>query len=76
MDQLLTKKDVAQRLGIHVNTLDRIRNSDDTFPAPLRFGPRTQRWRPADVQRWVDGQAPEEPAPSPRAKSAADHLGL
>ena len=56
--QLLTVRDVADRLKIHVRTVWRFAALADMgqcdFPRPLRLAPKTLRWRLADVLAYLD----------------------
>lgn len=52
--ELLTKKQVAQALKIHIDTLRRW-VKDGRFPPPAVIGGRP-RWRPEDVTRFVERQ--------------------
>ena len=55
--KLLTVKDLAVMLGVHERTCWRLaamaeaRQGD--FPRPLRIGPKTIRWRLADVEAYL-----------------------
>lgn len=55
--KLLTVKDLADLLGIHERTCWRLAAMDEAgqpeFPKPLRIGPKTVRWRPADVEAYL-----------------------
>ena len=56
--QLLTVRDVADRLKIHTGTVWRFAALADMgqcdFPRPLRLAPKTIRWRLADVLAYLD----------------------
>jgi len=52
-DPLLTVRDVAHLLNVSPRTVWRLVSTGD-LPRPIRLGPRTCRWRPADVARLVD----------------------
>jgi predicted DNA-binding transcriptional regulator AlpA len=55
--QLLTVKELAQILGIHERSVWRLSALADagqgTFPKALRLGPKTIRWRMADVEAYL-----------------------
>ena len=50
--QLLTIKEVAQRLAVSVDTIRRLAEARK-FPQPVRVG-RSVRWRMADVEAYLD----------------------
>ncbi len=55
--RLLTVKDLAASLGMHERSVWRLaaqaEAGRDNFPRPLRIGPKTVRWRPADVEAYL-----------------------
>ena len=55
--KLLTVKDLADLLGIHERTCWRLAAMAEAgqggFPRPLRIGPKTVRWRVADVDSYL-----------------------
>ncbi|MBE3123873.1 MAG: helix-turn-helix domain-containing protein [Planctomycetes bacterium] len=55
--KLLTVKDLAVLLGIHERTCWRLaamaEDGHGAFPKALRIGPKTVRWRPADVEAYL-----------------------
>jgi predicted DNA-binding transcriptional regulator AlpA len=55
--KLLTVKDLAATLGIHQRTCWRLAAMAEAghgdFPRPLRIGPKTVRWRAADVEAYL-----------------------
>jgi predicted DNA-binding transcriptional regulator AlpA len=55
--RLLTVKELAAMLGIHERTCWRLAAMAETghgdFPRPLRIGPKTIRWRLADVEAFL-----------------------
>ena len=53
---LMSTEDVAQRLSISVKTLWRMRTAGE-FPAPLTIGRRLKRWRPEDVEAYIEARA-------------------
>jgi predicted DNA-binding transcriptional regulator AlpA len=56
--KLLTVKDLATMLGIHQRTCWRLTAMAEAdrsdFPRPLRIGPKTIRWRLADVEKYLE----------------------
>ena len=56
--QLLTVRDVANRLRIHAGTVWRFvalaEAGHSDFPRPLRLAPKTVRWRLSDVLAYLD----------------------
>lgn len=78
MQALLNKRQVAEVLGVHPNTVDRMRR-ESGFPAPIRFpGSSAVRWRPEDLESWLAASTENvTPIAGPRRgrrKSAAEHL--
>ena len=55
--KLLTVKDLADMLGVHERTCWRLAAMAEAgqgdFPRPLRIGPKTVRWRVADVDSYL-----------------------
>jgi predicted DNA-binding transcriptional regulator AlpA len=55
--ELLTVKELAAALGIHERTCWRLaaiaEAGQGDFPRPLRIGPKTARWRLADVEAYL-----------------------
>jgi hypothetical protein len=52
-DELLTRQQVADRLGVHVNTVGR--QIAAGLPT-VKFSPGTTRLRWSDVLRWIEAQ--------------------
>ena len=59
--ELLTVRDVARLLKIYPATIWRMaafaEAGHGNFPRPLRLGPKTVRWRAADVDRYLSALA-------------------
>lgn len=59
--QLLTVKEVAKILGIHHRSVWRLagltESGNGNFPRPLRIGPKTIRWRLADIEAYLTALA-------------------
>lgn len=57
--QLITVKALAALLHVHERTCWRLATEAEagrgTFPAPLKIGPKTIRWRLSDVQAYIAG---------------------
>ena len=55
--QLLDIREVAELLRVHPRTLWRLAAQAEAgqseFPRPLRIGPKTVRWRLADLQAYL-----------------------
>ena len=55
--RLLTVKDLAALLAVHERTCWRLAAMAEAgqggFPRPLRIGPKTVRWRLADVETYL-----------------------
>ena len=62
--QLVTVRDVARTLKIHVRSVWRMTGlaeaGQGSFPRPLRLGPKTVRWRLRDVEDYLTGLAGED----------------
>ena len=50
--ELVSKKQVANMLGVHEATLDRWRR-EGRFPIGLVLSPQCVRWRLPDVEAWL-----------------------
>ena len=52
--KLVNVRELAEMLGVHARTVWRLtaraEAGENTFPKPLRIGPKTVRWRMADVE--------------------------
>lgn len=58
--RLLTTEEVAEQLGLSVKTLYQWHSQKPhpKGPVPIKVG-KYLRWRPADVEAWIDAQAPD-----------------
>ena len=54
---MLKPTEVADRLGVTRGTVYKILNTDPTFPRPIYVTPKSPRWRPADVDTWIERKA-------------------
>lgn len=52
---LLTVKDVSELLQVQERTVIRWVKNKEGFPAPIMLTPKTMRWRPEDLNKWIDG---------------------
>ena len=61
--KLLTVKELAVRLAVHERTCWRLAALAEAgqggFPKPLRIGPKTARWRAADIDAYLAALATE-----------------
>ena len=55
IEPLMTADAVAAALGLSKQTLRRAWHSS-LFPAPIRVGRRSLRWRVADIEQWISDQ--------------------
>ena len=51
--QLLTMRDLCERLRLGRTTIYGVMRSDPTFPEPFRVVGNSLRWDAADLARWV-----------------------
>ncbi len=58
-DRLLRLRDVTERTGLGSSTIYRYINAG-TFPAPVKIGGVTARWRESAVEAWMDGLTPKD----------------
>lgn len=65
MDKLLTCEDLGEQIGFAPRTIKNMWHSAPWRlpPAVVLPGSRTPKWRPGDVQAWVDAHAqqPQQP---------------
>ena len=52
---------VAERLQVSKSTARRIWQSDPRFPSPQRLSRRIVRWRPSDIDRFMERLQEEGP---------------
>lgn len=55
MEPVLSRRQIAERIGVSVETVDRVRKRDHTFPSPVRLS-RTLRWQPDEIHAWMKAQ--------------------
>jgi excisionase family DNA binding protein len=53
MTQLLTARQVCERLGCHRRTLE-VWAKTGAFPAPVLVGNRSLRWRQSDIEDYLN----------------------
>ncbi len=53
--EVLTKKDLCKQLKVSMRTIERWM-AEGILPPPLRIGPRSPRWRKAEIEKWMDGR--------------------
>lgn len=68
MEQLLTPQELAQLLRLSLQTIYNRRNQGGDLPPAVHIG-RLVRYKPADVEAWLDRQSGTQAAPA--LKSAA-----
>jgi predicted DNA-binding transcriptional regulator AlpA len=53
---LIDAAEVAKMLSLHKKTFHRVLKTPamETFPKPIPFGDRLDRWRKAEVEEWVN----------------------
>ena len=64
-DELLTRKDVEELLGIKKSALYAYMRKGD-FPAPLQLSAKCVRWKRSEVEKWIASRpraTGEHPAP-------------
>ena len=52
MDRLLRLRDVEEQVALKRTAIYRWISRGD-FPAPVRIGPRSSRWRESDIDAWL-----------------------
>lgn len=56
--QLITDKEVAEVCGVSANTIRRwVREGN--FPAPIKLGANTTRWKVSAIQEFLDSKSEE-----------------
>lgn len=55
MERMLTVDQVAERLGVHRRTIERM-VAEGTLPPPLRLSQRILRWEESAVTKWLQAQ--------------------
>lgn len=54
IEQLLSKRQIAERLSVHWTTIDRWRRYR-AFPAPLQVA-GLNRWKSSDIEQWLQAK--------------------
>ena len=54
MEQLLTVNEIAKRLNVGRATVYTLKKRFPDFPQPIQLGPQSPRWRPADMEVWIE----------------------
>ena len=54
---MLKPVEVAARLGVTRGTVYKILKTDPSFPKPIHVTPSSPRWRPADLDTWIEKKA-------------------
>lgn len=57
MERLLTRRELAAQMGVHPNTVDRLRKRG----MPCRMIGSSPRFKPSEVERWLDTYSPSGP---------------
>ncbi len=52
---LVTVSQVSEALGIARSSVYKLLATDPDFPRPVRVGPRSPRFREAEVEAWIAG---------------------
>jgi len=67
---LLEKEQAAELLGVTLWKFGELRRTDPNFPAPVRLGPRSTRWRRTDIETYIAALPPATqlmpPPPGPQ----------
>jgi predicted DNA-binding transcriptional regulator AlpA len=53
-EAMLTKSQVAEFLGVSVNTVDNRRNDDPDFPQAAAYTRNSLRWKRSEIRQWRD----------------------
>ena len=69
-EQLLDSNGVASLLKVNRKHVERLR-AENLLPQPIELGPRTIRWRAADIDQWIADGCPSQDGPSqPKAEAS------
>lgn len=55
-DHLIGIRQICQFLDIGTTTVNRFLQTDPTFPKPIVFGKRLQKWSYAEIKSWVESK--------------------
>ena len=53
IQSLLSKSQIAERIGVSIWTVDRIRERDPDFPPTIWLTDKTCRWESSAVEQWL-----------------------
>lgn len=74
---MLTQQEVADQLGIHINSVRRLRHNDPTFPRPIKITSNILRWEDDALARWLAARRDDgQDTTRNNGKGAAERLGL
>jgi predicted DNA-binding transcriptional regulator AlpA len=67
-DRVLTKREVADKIGLSTATIDRMRSRQE-FAAEVALSPRRRGWLESTIDQWMAGRTGQgqQLVPQPRA---------
>ena len=66
-DRLMRLDEVLARTALSRSTVYRLMWVDESFPKPLKVGPRAVRWRESEIEAWIT-DCPRATGDTPVAK--------